>query len=350
MGGVAATDEFVIVTSRDRNDSMDVITCLDTVSGVAFWQHTYQASGNLDYGNSIRATPLIADPYVISLGAFGDLRCLDLETGNLVWSTHLVRDLQGVMPQWGYAASPIAIDGRLIVQPGGESASIAALDLETGKVIWKTAGRQAVYASLVPWSHGAKRQVIGWDYRTLGGWDVEDGKRLWEVTPRVPNDFNVPTPIVTSEGVILTSENNGTRLHAWTGLGTAESTPTAEFLDLAGDSHTPILVGGYLVGVDRGIHVLDVRHQLKEISELSDPCLDGYCSLIACEDRVLVQSEKGELLLLEINNSGIRELDRLKVADDDAQILAHGAMAGSIYLVRLADRLQAWQLPNSTED
>lgn len=350
---MAATDEFVIVTSRDRNDRMDVITCLDTVSGVAFWQHSYQATGNLDYGNSIRATPLIADPYVVTLGAFGDLHCLDLETGNLVWSKHLVRDLHGIMPQWGYSASPIAIDDRLIVQPGGDSASIAALDLETGEVVWKTPGRQAAYASLVPWSQGGKQQVIGFDYRTLGGWDVEDGKRLWEITPKVPNDFNVPTPIVMPEGVILTSENNGTRLHAWTSPGTADAAPAAEFLDLAGDSHTPVVVGKYLVGVDRGLYVLDIHSQLRGISELYNPSLDGYCSLIGSEDRVLVQCEKGELLLLQIgqqsgsNQNVVRELDRIRVGDDSVQILAHGAIAGSIYFVRLPDRLQAWQLPES---
>jgi len=356
IGGVAATDEFVIVTSRDRNDAMDVITCLDAISGVVFWQHTYPAAGELDYGNSIRATPLIADPYVVTLGAFGDLHCLDLETGDIVWSTHLVRDLQGVRPQWGYAASPIVVSDRLIVQPGGDTNSITALELETGDVVWQVAGRQAAYASLVEWVHGSQRQVIGFDYRTLGGWDIADGKRIWEVKPKVGNDFNVPTPIVSSQGIFLTSENNGTRLHEWTREGIAEPMPAAEFLDLAGDSHTPILIGDYLVGVDRGLRVLDTRRQLTQVGELSDPCFNGYCSLIGSQDRVLVQCEKGELLLLQIgqrsgsDQGGVRELNRIRVGDDSVQILAHGAIAGSMYFVRLPDRLQAWQLPESADD
>jgi outer membrane protein assembly factor BamB len=355
IGGVAATDEFVIVTSRDRNDALDVITCLDAMSGVVFWQHTYQATGDLDYGNSIRATPLIADPYVVTLGAFGDLHCLDLGNGKVEWSKHLVRDLHGVKPQWGYAASPIVVEGRLIVQPGGDSNSIAALELETGGVVWQVPGRQAAYASLVEWVHGPQRQVIGFDYRTLGGWDIADGKRIWEVKPKVGNDFNVPTPIVSPQGIFLTSENNGTRLHRWTREGVAEATPAAEFLDLAGDSHTPILIGDYLVGVDRGLRVLDTRRELAQVGELSDPCFDGYCSLIGSRDRVLVQCEKGELLLLQIGQqtgSGqnvVRELDRMRVGDDSAQILAHGAIAGSMYFVRLPDRLQAWQLPESVD-
>jgi hypothetical protein len=46
----------------------------------------------------------------------------------------------------------------------------------------------------------------------------------------------------------------------------------------------------------------------------------------------------------------VRELDRLQLGDENTQILSHGAMAGSMYLVRLADRLQAWRLPESAEE
>jgi outer membrane protein assembly factor BamB len=346
IGGIAATDEFVIVTARDRSDSQDVICCLDAESGIAFWQHSYQATGNLDYGNSIRATALIADPWVITLGAFGDLNCLDLETGEVVWSKHMVRDLGGTMPQWGYAASPFAIEGRLIVQPGGDSASMVALDLETGDLCWKVPGRQAAYASLVEWFQGDKRQLIGFDYRTFGGWDATDGKRLWEVTPAIKNDFNVPTPLVFDSGLVVTSENNGTRFHAWNEHGGVTSAPSAEYPDLAGDTHTPILLGKYVVGVDRGLHVLDTENQLRRIDLFNDGCLDGYCSLIGSQDRVMVQCENGEVLLLQVNAKGVQEIGRMRVGDSNVQILAHPAMVDTLYLVRLPDQVQAWRFPN----
>lgn len=345
IGGIAATDEFVIVTARDRNDSQDVIVCLDAESGVAFWQHAYEATGNLDYGNSIRATALIADPWVITLGAFGDLNCIELETGNVAWSKNLVRDLDGILPQWGYAASPIVIEDTLIVQPGGDTASMVALDLETGSTRWKVPGRQAAYASLVEGIVGKRRQVIGFDYRTFGGWNPSDGKRLWEVTPAVKNDFNVPTPLICDRGVVVTSENNGTRLHAWNERGEASPTPTAEYPDLAGDTHTPILVCKYVVGVDRGIHVLDTEDQLRRIGLFIDACLDGYCSLIGSRERVLVQCEHGEVLLLQIGSTGVKEIGRMQVGEPNVQILAHPALADTLYLVRLPDQVQAWRFP-----
>jgi hypothetical protein len=323
---------------------MDVISCLDATTGIPFWQHSYPAKGNLDYGNSMRATPCIHDAFVVTLGAFGDLVCLDLETGQVRWSKHLIRDLQGELPQWGYSGSPIVVENKLIVQPGGAQTSIVALELASGETVWQSAGRPAAYASLVEWRTEDRHGVIGFDYRSLGAWDLQDGTRLWELKPEVANDFNVPTPVLTPNGVVLTSENNATRAFDFDAQGALAPSPTAVYHDLAGDSHSPIRLGRYLVGVDRGLHVLDLENGLQGVSTLSKTALDGYCSLIGFQDRVLVTCENGEVLLLRIGKQGVDELGRLQVADPQAQILAYPAVAGKTFFVRLPDGVQAWSL------
>lgn len=345
IGGIAATDEFVFVTSRDRQDAMDVVSCLDAETGIVFWQDSYQAPGKLDYGNSIRATPLVADPLVITQGAFGDLRCYDLESGDLVWSKHLVRDLQGIMPQWGYSATPIVVNDALIVQPGGEQASIVALDLRTGDLRWATPGRQAAYASLIEWNHEGQHLVIGFDYRAIVAWNVADGKRIWEHMPKVKNDFHVPTPVLSERGLIATSENNGTRLLSWNATVGIGMEPQAKYEELAGDSHSPIRMGRFLVGVDRGLHVLDIEQELKPIAVHADPNLDGYCSVIGCEDRALVLCESGVVLLFRIGEQGIEEIGRTSSVEEGGQVLAHPAIAGRTLFVRSSNSLQAWHLP-----
>ncbi len=55
VGGVSATDEFVIVSSRSADDQQDLFVCLDPVSGAVLWQKEYAAPGQLDYGTSPRA-------------------------------------------------------------------------------------------------------------------------------------------------------------------------------------------------------------------------------------------------------------------------------------------------------
>ncbi len=78
-------------------------------------------------------TALINDPYVVVLGAMGDLHCLDIDSGEVKWHVHLVKDLGGVLPIWGYGWSPLLVDDRLIVMPGGPACSIAARAPESGE-------------------------------------------------------------------------------------------------------------------------------------------------------------------------------------------------------------------------
>ena len=47
---------------------------------------------------------------------------------------------------------------------------------------------------------------MGHDATTLGGWDVATGERLWTITPQVPGDFNVPTPLIHKEHLIVVTE------------------------------------------------------------------------------------------------------------------------------------------------
>ncbi len=103
------------------------------------------------------------------------------------------------------------VDDKLIINPGAPDASLAALDRKTGKVLWKSAGKPHAYASFVLHGEGASRQIIGYDRESLGGWDPTTGKRRWTITPITPKDFNVPTPIVAGNDLLVSTENNGTR-------------------------------------------------------------------------------------------------------------------------------------------
>ena len=340
-------EDFVVVSSRDREDRQDVFSCLDAQTGVAFWQHAYIAPGNLDYGNSPRATPVIVDPFVMVLGAFGDLHVLDLESGDIVWKKNLIRDLGGSLPQWGYAASPIVVDEKIIVQPGGANSSIVALDLKTGGIVWQSSGRPAAYASPVEYRIEGTHQIIGiigFDADAFVAWDASNGSKLWEVKPRVKNDFNVPSPVLVAGGVTLTSENNATRFHRFDTKGGLIETPWAEYLELAGDSHTPIELGSNLIGVDRDLIVLDLDRSLELVAKHSDSSLLGYCSLIGSGNRVLVTCEDGNVLLLQLESAKIQELGRLRVGGAKSQILSHPAIAGNRFFVRTADGIEAWQL------
>jgi hypothetical protein len=70
---------------------------------------------------------------------------------------------------------------KLIVNPGGDKASLVALDRRTGRVVWAAPGEPAAYASFILGEFGGRRQIVGYDRTSVGGWDVATGERLWRL-------------------------------------------------------------------------------------------------------------------------------------------------------------------------
>src|SRR5262249_47798534 len=150
------------------------------VDGKETWSHRTPAAGNLDYGNSPRATPLIHDRLAYLFGAFGDLTCVELATGKAKWSINIRDEFDATDERnGGMCASRLLAEGKLIVHPGGKDTAIVALDPKTGKAVWKTPGKPAGYGSYITAKLGGTLQIVGYDTETLGGWEAKTGKRLW---------------------------------------------------------------------------------------------------------------------------------------------------------------------------
>jgi outer membrane protein assembly factor BamB len=333
VGGVAVAGGLVLVGDRDLADAGDVFHAIDAATGERLWTLEYPAAGRLDYGNSPRATPLVHDGHAYLLGAFGHLHCVRLEDGEVVWQRHL-RDDFGVTGElvWGVSSSPLVVDGKLIVNPGGPEASLVALDPATGEVVWQTPGAAAAYASFVVAEPGGPRQLVGYDATSCGGWDIATGKRLWSLEPKVQGDFNVPTPLVVGPRAVFVSENNGARS---IGLD-ADGKPRilARFAKLDPDMHSPVVCAGRIFGVHKGrVTCLDAD-TLEPVWVARDRSLGGHVSLVASADRLLICTQEGELLLVDPRADGLEILSRCRVLGDDASTLAHPAVVDRKIYVR----------------
>jgi outer membrane protein assembly factor BamB len=112
LGGIAATEEYIFFGDRDLDDFQDVYRCLNATTGEQIWEVPQLAIGALDYGNSPRATPVIHGKHVIFFGAFGDLCCVEIASGEVIWHINL-RSLfnpEEELP-WGYCGSPLLLSG-----------------------------------------------------------------------------------------------------------------------------------------------------------------------------------------------------------------------------------------------
>lgn len=330
---------MVVVASRDILDQQDIIQCFDAESGEQQWIHAYPAPGKLDYGNSPRATPLVDQGNVYVLGAFGHLTCLELESGLRLWQRNLASEFQAEPLTWGHSGSPVMVDDRLILQPGGKRHSVVALDPENGETIWSTPGAAASYSSLVPARLGDRTAVIGLDADSLGAWDTTTGQRIWSVAPDRKGDFNVPTPLVVDNWIGFSTENNGTRIFPLQADGLPANQPSATDDTLVSDTNSPVMVRGMIVGACNSLIVLDPGNKLAEPRILDDPAFGGCVSLIAGPESVLALAESGELTLVGFANGQPEIRSRLKLSAEPQRILSHPAMAGDSIYIRLEKKL-----------
>src|SRR5205085_541097 len=102
----------------------EVVECLRPKDGKRIWQFTAKSDYRDRYGfnGGPRASPVIDDGRVFTLGAGGRLQCLDLATGQLLWHRDILGEFKIPQNFFGVGSTPLIEGDRLIVNlgaPGG---------------------------------------------------------------------------------------------------------------------------------------------------------------------------------------------------------------------------------------
>ncbi|MEL6105764.1 MAG: PQQ-binding-like beta-propeller repeat protein [Planctomycetota bacterium] len=351
MAGLSATKGQVFVADKTADFKQDIFRAFDADDGTLTWQVTVDAPDKMDYTNAPRATPVIVGQRVLLQSAFGKLLCVDSSTGKTVWTKHLRQDFDGELPTWGYCVPPLVVEDQVIVAPGGPKSSLVALSVTSGETLWSTPGNAAAYAPFIVGDFGGKRQIIGYDSAGLGGWDVRTGQRLWEMVPPDASDFNVATPVLWRDGVVLATENNGTRYYVFDESGKIVPKPKWENLDCAPDTCTPVVANGgakeRLFCTAYGeLFCLDGNGLKTSWSEADERFYDHSC-LITGNDRLLIWSNDCDLMLLETTANDFKLLSAMRpMSRDKAESMSHPAIVGDKLFLRSQTELICLRMPS----
>jgi len=334
LSGVAATYRHVIVADKSPQNDQDIWRCLSADTGKEIWTIACGTPTKMEFTSAPRATPVIHGDLVYLLGAFGDLHCVSLRNSQILWRRNVVKDFGADLPRWGVSSTPLIVDDKLIVNPGAKDASLVALDLRTGKVLWKTPGESAAYASPILGVFGGVRQIVGYDATSVGGWDPNTGQRLWQLLPPEKGDFHVTTPVNVDGQILLSTKKNGTRLYAFSDNGKILSVPAAWNPDLRPDTSTPVVVNRMVFGCSEGLLCLDLTNDLKTLYAANeDAAFKNHVTFIAGRDHVLALSVEGELILLRASPTAFTPVSRLQLFKD-AEVWSHPALVGDRLYVR----------------
>jgi outer membrane protein assembly factor BamB len=187
---VVMGDDVILTASSGRDDSELHILCYDRRTGRPRWQRDLFA-GPADppfrmfppERGHAAPTPVVTADQIVALFGSGDLVCLDRE-GRPLWLRSLSRDFGLIRNDYGLAASPIVVDGLVLVQIDHlEGSYLLAVDRRTGQTRWKTPRPHAYdnWATPVVAEVGGQRQVIALGTQRISGYDVASGTERWSL-------------------------------------------------------------------------------------------------------------------------------------------------------------------------
>jgi hypothetical protein len=92
----------VFVADHQLRPEVERVLCFDEASGKPIWVHSYPcAYEDMEYGNGPRASPVVHEGKVYTLGTKGHLLCLNADKGTVLWSKDLAKDCNARIPQYG---------------------------------------------------------------------------------------------------------------------------------------------------------------------------------------------------------------------------------------------------------
>src|SRR5205085_9531710 len=169
-----------ITFARGEIAGTERVLWLNEADGKVLWKHEYDCPYIVSYPAGPRATPAVDGGKVYSLGAEGNLVCLDAEKGTVIWSRDFKKDFGVKTPMWGFAAHPLIDGRRLISLVGGDGSVAVALDKDTGKELWRAlSAKEPGYCPPMIYEFGGKRELIVWHPEAVSAVDPESGKVYW---------------------------------------------------------------------------------------------------------------------------------------------------------------------------
>jgi len=290
-----------------------------------------------------RTTPTVADGRVFVMSGTGVLTCFDHKSGQKRWQVNTFRELGGRQLSWEVAESPLVDGNRVFCTPGGPDALMAALDVDSGKTIWRTRGLdcKSAYCSPILVEHNQRRLILTMVEFGAVGIDADSGKLLWKHAHKNRYAVHAASPVYDDGRVIFSSGyGEGTEM-----LRIAKDGSAAELAwqEKSLDNHHGgiILLGGNLYGTnDRGLVCLDAQTGKPRWLEGKA----GKGSITVADGLIYAYSERGQVTLIKPGASGAEIKGSLKVTEGSGQHWAHPVVANGRLYIRHGSALMAYDV------
>ncbi len=277
-----------------------------------------------------RCTPLVDGDRVYAQSCKGELKCLNVSDGKLVWRVNYSNDLSAVFigekgnapgaARHGNDASPVIDGDHLIACAGGTNgASVVCFDKRTGKVIWKSQNDQAGYAAPMVATILGIKQVICFTVEGVLSVAADDGRFLWRIPVKTAYARHVTTPVIYGDMVVVASHQVGLLgiKVSRNGVGlSAEQVWVNK--EAAMNFSSPVAVGKYLYGLGPTKNIVCVEIPTGKVEWSKEGYINtsadkAHAAFLVLGKNILLSTDSGELVLFAADPKECREISRAQV-------------------------------------
>lgn len=331
-GRVYLTDRVLDKGAKNHNESLfphkppagipskERILCFNEIDGALAWMHEYNCPYRISYPLGPRATPIVDSGRLYTLGAEGNLNCLDALSGKVVWSRDLKKDYKAEAPLWGFSAHPLIDGAKLICLVGGPGSAVVAFNKSDGKEIWRSLTTKDIgYCAPMIYTIAGQRQLVIWHSESVNGLDPETGKPHWShkvpsyqgmsiSTPRVDNDRIFLTAYPMTSLMLKVKPDGSSAEQLWKG-----DRKTGMFCVF----NTPFFDDGHIYGVSSGgwltcLQMADGKQMWRSLEAHGGKRPEGSAEIFVVRNahRYFLTNEKGDMIIAQLSPTGYKELSR----------------------------------------
>ena len=293
----------------------EFVQALSTQDGKALWTTRVGNVGNPNQNPpypKARSTPTVDGDFIYALGSDGDLACLEARSGKIRWLKSIRKEFAGQPGEWAYAESPLVDGNVVVVTPGGEQATMVALNKKNGALVWRSAipgADPAGYASAIVVHGGGRKQYVQLLSKGIVGVDAKTGQFLWRYKEAAKGPAQYFTPVARGEyvyGGALGVGGGLVRLKADGGGVAAEQVYFER--GLPNGIGGAVVVGDYLYGTEVGQKLIAAEFVTGKVKWQAESI--GWASIAAADGLLYLHGINGDLALVEATPEGYREKGR----------------------------------------
>lgn len=343
------------------------VRALNATTGEQIWAHQYDCPYSISYPAGPRCTPTIDNDLVYTLGAEGDLKCLSLKDGSVVWERQLKETFSIEAPLWGFASHPLVVNELVYTCVGGKGQGVVAFDKNSGEIRWKSLDAKSSYCPLTLVRQGGCNQLICFHPDGISSLNPESGTLYWEVPLQPQYEMSIASPVLQDNRMYVSSIRTEAVM-----LELGRDQPTVKELWRGEPKNavhcansTPLFVNGVLYGTDcndGNLVAVDANNgnQLWSTFEPTKPDETRYIrhgtafiTRIKESNRYFLMSESGDLISAELTPEGYKETGRFHILKPTSEcfgrsvVWSHPAYANQTLFTRNDEEIVAVNLSAS---